>query len=40
MPLGKQADQNSLDQTVLAHDDALYLENGTLEVLHLSGRNR
>ena len=40
VPLGEQTDQNSLDEPVLTHDDALDLKDGALEVLHLGGQGR
>jgi hypothetical protein len=33
--LGQQADQHSLDQEVLAHDDSLDLEDGAFQGVHL-----
>ncbi|GFG64640.1 hypothetical protein MKUB_21300 [Mycobacterium kubicae] len=38
MAFGEQADQHPLDQLVLADDDALDLEDGALEGVHLGGQ--
>ncbi|EID18164.1 hypothetical protein MPHL43072_18590 [Mycolicibacterium phlei DSM 43072] len=35
MPLGQQADEHALDELVLAHDDALDLEDRALERVDL-----